>query len=512
MGTSLGMGEAGTQQRHDGAATDTVERALHVSDGRPSEPAADNDGGVLVRPATRRALRRDSVMRRSLAAADVLALVGAYLVVLIVLPPSVAMADPLPLLTTLPAWVVLHKIMRLYDRDANLIHKSTLNELPAIAQSIAMGVALLFLLGPLVGLELARGEAIGFLACALIAVPAARYAARAVVRHRAAPERCLLLGSDRVADIVARKIQAHPEYGVRLVGYVDEAGEGPRPVVDLPLLGTIDDFERVCDEHQVERFVVAFSSLSMDRTLDLIRTSKRRHLKLSIVPRLYEVVGSSVEVDQIEGMTLLGLRGPHLTTSTLRLKRTIDMLGAGLGLVLLAPVLAGVALAVRVSSPGPVLFAQRRVGRDGHEFDIYKFRTMVHGADAMKSSLIHLNEVHGPMFKMQDDPRVTPVGRLLRRASLDELPQLWNVLRGEMSLVGPRPLVPAESEHVLGWHRARLDLTPGLTGPWQVMGRNAIPFDEMIKLDYLYIAEWSLWNDLKLLVRTLPVIAGRRGT
>ncbi len=193
----------------------------------------------------------------------------------------------------------------------------------------------------------------------------------------------------------------------------------------------------------------------MDRTLDLIRTSKRRHLKPSIVPRLYEVVGSSVEVDQIEGMTLLGLRGPHLTTSTVRLKRTIDLLGAGLGLALLAPVLAGVALAVKVGSPGPVLFAQRRVGRSGHEFDIYKFRTMVHGADAMKSSLIHLNEVHGPMFKMQDDPRVTPVGRLLRRTSLDELPQLWNVLRGEMSLVGPRPLVPAESEHVLGWHRAR---------------------------------------------------------
>jgi len=493
--------------------TDTVPRALHVAEGPPVEPPADADGGVLVRPATRRALRRDSVMRRSLAMADVLALVGAYLVVLLVLPPSAARADPVLLLTTLPAWVVLHKLMRLYDRDANLIHKSTLNELPAIAQSIVMGVALLFLLGPLIGLEPARGEAIGFLACALIAMPASRYGVRAVVRRHAEPERCLLLGSDRVAAIVARKIQDHPEYGVRLVGYVDETRDGPavRPVVDLPPLGTIADFERVCDEHQIERFVVAFSSLSMDRTLDLIRMSKRRHLKLSIVPRLYEVVGSSVEVDQIEGMTLLGLRGPHLTTSTLRLKRTIDVLGAGLGLALLAPVLAGIALAVRVGSPGPVLFAQRRVGRDGHEFDIHKFRTMVRGADAMKPSLIHLNETHEPMFKMQDDPRVTPIGRLLRRASLDELPQLWNVLRGEMSLVGPRPLVPAESEHVLGWHRARLDLTPGLTGPWQVMGRNAIPFDEMIKLDYLYISEWSLWNDLKLLVRTLPVIAGRRG-
>jgi exopolysaccharide biosynthesis polyprenyl glycosylphosphotransferase len=501
-----------TQERHGDAMGDAVGLALHAPPDTRSEPTPHDDGQVLVRPATRRALRRDSVLRRSLALADVLALVGAYLVVVTVLLPSEAMVDPI-LLTTLPGWVVLHKLMRLYDRDANLIHKSTLNELPAIAQSIAMGVALLFLFGPLAGLELARAETIGFLACALIAVPAARYGARAIVHHRATPERCLLLGSDRVAAIVARKIQAHPEYGVALVGYVDAPDEpsAARPVVDLPLLGAIDDFERVCDEHQIERFVVAFSSLSMERTLDLIRTSKRRHLKLSIVPRLYEVVGSSVEVDQIEGMTLLGLRGPHLTTSTLKLKRTIDMLGAGLGLALLAPVMAGIALAVRVSSPGPVLFAQRRVGRGGHEFHIRKFRTMVHGADAMKPSLIDRNEMHWPMFKMRDDPRVTPVGRLLRRASLDELPQLWNVLRGEMSLVGPRPLVPAESEQVLGWHRARLDLTPGLTGPWQVMGRNAIPFDEMVKLDYLYISEWSLWNDLKLLVRTLPVIAGRRG-
>jgi lipopolysaccharide/colanic/teichoic acid biosynthesis glycosyltransferase len=143
---------------------------------------------------------------------------------------------------------------------------------------------------------------------------------------------------------------------------------------------------------------------------------------------------------------------------------------------------------------------------------MFKFRTMVVGADNMKPALAELNEMDGKMFKIADDPRVTRVGRLLRKTSIDELPQLFNVLRGEMSLVGPRPLIPDETDQIIGWHRARLDLTPGLTGPWQVMGRNAIPFDEMVKLDYLYVADWSLWNDIKLLVRTLPVVVGRRGS
>jgi lipopolysaccharide/colanic/teichoic acid biosynthesis glycosyltransferase len=142
---------------------------------------------------------------------------------------------------------------------------------------------------------------------------------------------------------------------------------------------------------------------------------------------------------------------------------------------------------------------------------MFKFRTMVDGAHYLKPALAHLNESDGPMFKIADDPRITPVGRFLRRTSLDELPQLINVLRGDMSLVGPRPLVPSEDVHVIGHHRERLDLTPGLTGPWQVLGRTAIPFNEMIKLDYLYVAEWSLWNDVKLLLRTLPVVIQQRG-
>ena len=258
--------------------------------------------------------------------------------------------------------------------------------------------------------------------------------------------------------------------------------------------------------------MIAFSSLAHEHLLDIIRMSKRMRVKISVVPRLFEVIGHNVEIDQIEGMTLLGVRGVGRTASTIWLKRSVDVIGASLGLVLLMPLLLVVAVLVKLDSPGPLFFGQPRVGRRNREFRMWKFRTMVVGADQMKGDLEHLNEMQcGTMFKITDDPRVTRIGRFLRRTSIDELPQLWNVLRGSMSLVGPRPLVPAEDDHVIGWHRARLDLTPGLTGPWQVMGRNAIPFHEMVKLDYLYVAEWSLWNDLKLMVRTLPVVLGRRG-
>jgi lipopolysaccharide/colanic/teichoic acid biosynthesis glycosyltransferase len=189
----------------------------------------------------------------------------------------------------------------------------------------------------------------------------------------------------------------------------------------------------------------------------------------------------------------------------------MDIVGSALLLLVFAPAMLAIALAIKVSSGGPVLFSQVRVGRANRRFRMFKFRTMIVGADALKGDLEHLNEAPYPLFKIADDPRVTRVGRVIRRLSLDELPQLWNVLRGDMSLVGPRPLVPAEDEQVIGWHRARLDISPGLTGQWQVMGRTAIPLSEMVKLDYRYIADWSLWNDLKLLVRTAPVVLLRRG-
>jgi exopolysaccharide biosynthesis polyprenyl glycosylphosphotransferase len=257
--------------------------------------------------------------------------------------------------------------------------------------------------------------------------------------------------------------------------------------------------------------IVAFSALGHEDLLDTVRATNALGLKLSIVPRLFEVLGRSLIVDEVEGMSLLAVPGAARGRSALMSKRAMDIVGSVVVLTLFAPVMAVIALVIKLTSPGPVLFRQVRIGRDHQPFTMYKFRTMVDGADGLKDQLAHLNQAQYPMFKISDDPRITKVGRFLRRTSLDEFPQLWNVLRGQMSLVGPRPLVPSEDAKVIGWHRARLDISPGLTGPWQVMGRSAIPLSEMVKLDYRYIADWSLWNDLKLLVRTAPVVLLRQG-
>jgi exopolysaccharide biosynthesis polyprenyl glycosylphosphotransferase len=503
------------------------------ANGRPAEEAVHPKGGGAVeapkpsrfQPARLRTFEldwpiqvgaalttRDSVRRWALALADVVALAAAYGVVLLAASP-VSGFRPVAVAAILPAWVALNKVLGLYDRDASLIHKSTLDELPGLAQSLAFGIGLLLLLAPVLPVpEMNRGEIAIFLAAAAVLVPCSRAFARTLVRRTYAPERCVIIGSGLVARLVARKIAAHSEFGVEVLGLVDVPSPDREPDdSDIRHLGSLDEFEEICRRHQIERVVIAFSSLSHEALLDVIRKSKNLDMKITVVPRLFEVIGHAVEIDQLEGMTLMGLRGLSRTRSSLALKRAIDVAGATAGLVLLSPVLLAIALAVKLTSRGPMLFKQHRIGKGNQPFLMLKFRTMVDGAEELKESLMHLNEADGPMFKIADDPRITRVGRLLRRTSLDELPQLWNVLRGEMSLVGPRPLVPSENDHVIGWHRARLELTPGLTGPWQVLGRTAIPFQEMVKLDYLYVSDWSLWNDVKLLIQTAPVVMRRRG-
>jgi lipopolysaccharide/colanic/teichoic acid biosynthesis glycosyltransferase len=224
---------------------------------------------------------------------------------------------------------------------------------------------------------------------------------------------------------------------------------------------------------------------------------------------MFEVVGSAVEFDDIDGLTMLGVRPFGLSRSSRALKRAFDIVATTLGLLAVAPILAVIAAAIRLDSKGPIFFTQVRVGRDGRPFRIVKFRTMVDGADTQKDALRDRNEVGDGMFKLAHDPRVTRVGSFLRRSSLDEMPQLFNVLRGDMSLVGPRPLVTDEDAQVLGLDRSRLHLTPGMTGPWQVLG-SRVPMQEMVAIDYLYVAGWSLWADVKLLLRTVRHVL-RRG-
>jgi lipopolysaccharide/colanic/teichoic acid biosynthesis glycosyltransferase len=207
---------------------------------------------------------------------------------------------------------------------------------------------------------------------------------------------------------------------------------------------------------------------------------------------------------------LLGVPQWGLTKSSRVLKRAVDLVASTILLVLTAPLQAAIAIAVKLTSPGPVLFHQPRIGRDGREFHMTKFRTMYDGADEAKADLLELNEADG-LFKIANDPRITRVGRVLRRFSFDELPQLLNVFTGSMSLVGPRPLVADDDELIQGWNRQRLDVPPGMTGIWQVLGSSRVPLHEMVKIDYLYAANWSIWLDLKILLRTIPHVLGRRG-
>jgi len=219
-----------------------------------------------------------------------------------------------------------------------------------------------------------------------------------------------------------------------------------------------------------------------------------------------------VTFDQVGGIPMLGVRRFGLTRSSRAVKRAVDVLGAGVGLAFAGPLMALIAMLIRLDTPGPALYRQLRVGRDGRHFTMLKFRSMVDGADAQRQALAREGDAGG-LFKIADDPRVTRIGRFLRRTSLDELPQLWNVLRSEMSLVGPRPLVIEEDQRVAGWHRRRLHLTPGMTGPWQVMGSATVrvPLQDMVTIDYLYVANWSLWVDIKILARTISHVLSRRG-
>jgi exopolysaccharide biosynthesis polyprenyl glycosylphosphotransferase len=460
-------------------------------------------------------------MRRALLVADAAAFAAALLVVILT-GATVAFGDPRILLLGICgfcAWVLFAQGYGLYLNDEIQAVRPTADDVP--------GVILLVTLTTWVGVLALRatgsgplrlGLAATFWAAAIVFVLAARVAARSVARLWFAPrERTVIVGAGRVGSEIAHKLRRRPEYGLEVIGFLDDdplhdplqaANDGP------PHLGDFSRIEEVLRIYRVERVIVAFTRLPASEQVDFFQRCLELGVQVDIVPRLYEVIGSRMQTHDIEGLPLVGLRAPKLSRSSRLLKRTLDVLLSLAGLVLFSPLLAYAALRVKLDSPGPVLFRQQRIGSGGRRFRILKFRTMYVGADEQKAALAHLNKhtEEGPrMFKILQDPRVTPFGRFLRRWSIDELPQLWNVIRGEMSLVGPRPLIPSEDECVVGAGRQRLRLTPGITGLWQVIGRSDIPFREMVALDYLYVTNWSLWGDVKLLARTLPRVLNRTG-
>jgi exopolysaccharide biosynthesis polyprenyl glycosylphosphotransferase len=456
--------------------------------------------------------QRDYWRRRLLAAADAVALLISLQAATAFVSKGETAGRSLPwVLAILPLWILILKLYGLYDRDLKRVSHSTVDDIPWLFHALITGTLVswvCFRFSPAGKLDLA--EVVVFFVVAFITMLAARSFVRRVSRRVLGPERVLLIGDDGLGGTLVRKMRAHPEYGLYPVGVLGLTRSAPSGAA-LPVLGGLDQLEPVVRGHAVNRLLISAGSVDRGRDqLDLLRRSRDLGVKVSILPSLFDAMGPSVEVDDLEGVTVLGLNPPVLSRSSRWIKRGMDLAGASALLLLLAPLMVGLALLVRATSPGPALFRQRRIGKHGRVFNVLKFRTMYRDAEERAEALWALSK-DPDWLHLEQDPRVTPVGRFLRRASLDELPQLWNVLKGEMSLVGPRPLIESEDQRVDGWGRRRLELIPGITGLWQVLGRTSIPFEEMVKLDYLYVANWSVWGDMRLILRTLPVILSRRG-
>jgi exopolysaccharide biosynthesis polyprenyl glycosylphosphotransferase len=445
---------------------------------------------------------REALYRRMLCVADLAA--AAFSLLLIV---SIAGEDSLRLASALalPVIVLASKIIGLYDRDELVLRKTTLDEAPAIFQ-LATAYTLVFWLldNTFVNGSLGKGQVVVLWFTTFALTLGGRAVARRLAKAAAPTERVLVIGDETSYQRLGAKL--HDErVGAVLVGRL------PYDRGAASLVGSeFKALQEVVQRLDVHRVVIASSLTEGDATLEMIRAAKALGVRVSLLPRILEVVGSSVEHDSLQGMPLLGVRRFGLSRSSMALKRAFDLAGATFGLLVAGPVMLAIAVAIKLDSPGPVFFRQTRIGRDGQAFRIFKFRTMCVDADAMKQELHALNEGGDGLFKIAADPRVTRVGRLLRKTSLDELPQLLNVMRGEMSLVGPRPLIVDEDEQITGFDRRRLALTPGMTGHWQILGAR-VPLAEMVKIDYLYVAGWSLWSDVKLLLRTVPYMLARRG-
>jgi exopolysaccharide biosynthesis polyprenyl glycosylphosphotransferase len=459
-------------------------------------------------------MRRDTIFRRALLVADALAIVGALTLTVAFSSRRLPLHLTWESLIGVPLLLLCAKLMGLYDRDETLLRKTTLDEAPRLLQLATLTTLVAWLGGKLVVAgSLDRKEAL-FLWISLAGLLLlARASARAVALRIAPTERCLFIGDERSAEMIHAKLSTHAGINARVVAHLDLDKVAPWSTDALasPRLSEIRDLAQTLDVH---RAIIApgwEAQADAEQTLNLVHTLKAVGVRVSVLPRMLEVVGSSVEFDDLHGVTLMGVRRFDLTRSSAAIKRCFDLICASLGLLAIAPLMVAIAVAIKLDSHGPVFFRQLRVGRHGRRFYMLKFRTMIPNAEDLKESLRHRNEAQEGLFKIAEDPRVTRVGGWLRRTALDELPQLFNILTGEMSLVGPRPLVVDEDECIGGWHRRRLEITPGITGPWQILGPSRVPLKEMVALDYLYAANWSLWVDLKILLRTVPHVLGRRG-
>ncbi len=333
--------------------------------------------------------------------------------------------------------------------------------------------------------------------------------------------RALVVGSGVAGQRIMKDIVERPDLGYKLAGYVADSTDGPGSSAwSVPIrskngglhrLGNVKDVNRILSGQHLHEVIVALPATHHAQILNIIDSCREFGVDFKLVPDLFEMRFNEVRVDELNGVPLIGLKEVALKGFNLFVKRVLDFLLAWSMFIVAAIPMLIVAALIKLTSPGPVLFKQKRVGRGGQVFMCYKFRSMYKDAEARLEELREYNEVDGPIFKMRNDPRLTPFGKFLRRTSLDELPQVFNILKGEMSFVGPRPPTPEEVTQYNEWHLKRLDVTPGLTGLWQVSGRSDLSFDDMVKLDIYYAENWSLEMDTMIILRTVPAVLKREG-
>jgi exopolysaccharide biosynthesis polyprenyl glycosylphosphotransferase len=473
--------------------------------------------------------RRGWLIRRALLAADVLGLALAFLVAQVVVGSDGAAIDRVGpvvelvlFLATIPVWIVAAKLQGLYDRDEERADHSTVHELMGVFNVITVGAWVVFASVWLTGFaEPNPRKMFLFWLVAIALVTSGRAVARTACRHSIAYlQNTVVVGAGDVGQLVARKLLQHPEYGINLVGFVDANPKERRLGLEhLALLGPPERLSEIVRLFEVERVIIAFSNESHEETLELIRSLRELDVQVDLVPRLFDIVGPNVGMHTVEGLPLVGLPPAKLSRSSRLIKRTIDIVGAAVGLLLTAPLFAYAAWRIRRESPGPVFFRQTRLGMGSREFTALKFRTMKVDVDeSTHRDFIKtiMSRTAAPtengLYKLDRADAVTPFGRWLRKTSLDELPQLWNVLRGEMSLVGPRPCIPYETEHFAPHHFERFLVPAGLTGLWQVTARAHSTFGEALEMDVAYARGWSLGLDLQLLFRTPLQIFRPQGT
>jgi exopolysaccharide biosynthesis polyprenyl glycosylphosphotransferase len=442
-----------------------------------------------------RGVWRDALQRRMLALADA----AAALVASATLAALGDFEAAFWATVFLPAWVLLAKLHGLYDREQRSLRHLTVDELPKILSWAATGTALLLvfdLVTPVGSLPIGTGLA--FWAAISAAAFVLRSVARLAWRRLTPPARTLILGSGPLADVARRKLELFPDMHLQVVAEHAE-------------LTHADLAEAATWLADVDRVIVATSSIEGDVLEELVLVCRRAHVKLAVVPPARGMFGTAVQLTHVADLPVIVYGTWDVARSTLFLKTVIDIVVSAVLLVVLSPLFLAIAVAVKLTSRGPVLFRQTRIGINGRPFRMLKFRTMVANAEELLPDLVAIDRLPEPVFKIRADPRVTRFGRLLRHSSLDELPQLWNVIRGDMSLVGPRP---EEAQIVALYgpqHLVRLQVKPGVTGPMQVNGRGQLAFEERLAVEREYIENLSIGRDLRILAMTLSSVFGGRG-